>query len=122
VLGSVQGRDIPAASAFFNLSRQLGGSIAIAVLVTILARNSAMHHEQLAASIRLNSPAVVTYLQREGGLNEQTRRRLDTIVNTQARVLAYADTARFTGFVSLALAPLAFILRRPRLGAAVSAE
>jgi DHA2 family multidrug resistance protein len=39
VLSSVQPRDIPGAAAFFNLSRQIGGSIAIAVLVTILARD-----------------------------------------------------------------------------------
>jgi DHA2 family multidrug resistance protein len=122
VMASVQGRDVPAASAFFNLSRQLGGSIAIAVLVTILARNSALHHDQLASDITLRSPAVVAYLQSEGGLSERTRTSLNTIINTQARVLAYADTARFTGFISLLLAPLAIILRRPKLGAALSAE
>jgi DHA2 family multidrug resistance protein len=122
VLTSVEGRYVPAASAFFNLSRQLGGSIAIAVLVTILARNSALHHEQLASTITLNSPSVAAYVRRGGGVNEQTRSSLNALVNAQANVLAYADTARFTGFISLALAPLALILRRPKLGAAPAAE
>ncbi|HEY0798107.1 MAG TPA: MFS transporter, partial [Candidatus Baltobacteraceae bacterium] len=114
VLGSVQGRDVPAASAFFNLSRQLGGSIAIAVLVTILARNSALHHEELAGAMTLSSVPVANYVAHAGGVNEQTRSSLNALVNIQANVLAYADTARFTGFISLALAPLAIILRRPK--------
>ena len=38
VVGGVQPRDIPAAAAFFNLARQMGGSVAIAALVTILSR------------------------------------------------------------------------------------
>jgi MFS transporter, DHA2 family, multidrug resistance protein len=118
VLTGVEPRDVPAAAAFFNLSRQLGGSVAIAVLVTILSRDVAMYHEQLGAGISLSSPAVMRYVQEQGGLTEMTRSKLDALVNGQASVLAYADTARFTGFTSLLLMPLAFVLRRPKLGAA----
>lgn len=121
VLTGVEAREVPAAAAFFNLSRQLGGSVAIAVLVTILARDVATYHEQLGASISLSSPAVMRYVRRQGGLTEKTRSTLDELVNGQASVLAYADTARFTGFVSLLLMPLAFVLRRPKLGGASGA-
>ncbi len=38
VIGGVPDREVPATSAFFNLSRQIGGSIATAVLVTLLVR------------------------------------------------------------------------------------
>jgi DHA2 family multidrug resistance protein len=118
VLGGVEGREIPAAAAFFNLSRQLGGSVAIAILVTILSRAGAAYHEQLGANVSLASPAVVRYVRQQGGLTEKTRSGLDEMVREQASVLAYADTARFTGFVSLLLMPLAFVLRRPKLGGA----
>ncbi|GAC1302343.1 MAG: hypothetical protein NVSMB21_00110 [Vulcanimicrobiaceae bacterium] len=53
VLGAVAPRDIPGASAFFNLARQIGGSVAIALLVTLLARANATHHTELASQIRL---------------------------------------------------------------------
>jgi MFS transporter, DHA2 family, multidrug resistance protein len=124
VLGSVSAREIPAAAAFFNLSRQLGGSIAIAVLVTILARDAAAYQERLSAGIAFSSPSVARYIQRQGSLSQDTRIHLYRLVQGQALVLAYADTARFTGYVSLLLAPLALILRRPRGAptAAIAAE
>ena len=63
VLGSTARSDMPAASAFFNLSRQIGGSIAIAALVTILSRSNAVYHERLAARVNLTSHAVQRYVQ-----------------------------------------------------------
>ncbi len=117
VLGSPEPKDIPAASAFFNLSRQIGGSIAIAALVTILARSNAAHHEQLASQITLSSPAVASYLQAHGGAQSATARaQLNKLVNGQAAVLAYADTARATAIISFVLTPMVFLLRRPKVG------
>jgi DHA2 family multidrug resistance protein len=122
VLSGVTPREVPAAAAFFNLSRQLGGSIAIAVLVTILAHDAALYQERLGAGITLASPAVARYVHTRGGLSENTRLSLTTMVAAQASVLAYGDTARFTGFASLLLVPLALVLRRPRLGPLAAAE
>jgi DHA2 family multidrug resistance protein len=116
VLSGVEPREVPAAAAFFNLSRQLGGSIAIAVLVTVLAHDAALYQERLGAGITLGSPAVTRYVHARGGLSENTRSNLAAMVAAQASVLAYADTARFTGFVSLLFVPLALVLRRPHLG------
>jgi DHA2 family multidrug resistance protein len=115
VLGGVPPQETPAAAAFFNLSRQLGGSIAIAVLVTILSRNMAVYQERLSAGVTHASPAVERYLERQGGLAERGRITFYRLVQEQAAVSAYADTARFTGGVSLLLAPLALLLRRPRV-------
>jgi DHA2 family multidrug resistance protein len=115
VLGSVDLRDIPAASAMFNLARQVGGSIAIALLVTILARQNAAHHNELGAEIALGRGAVATYVAQHGGEQAVSARRdLNRFVTQQAAVLSYADTSRFVGAVSLVLAPLAFILKRPK--------
>jgi MFS transporter, DHA2 family, multidrug resistance protein len=122
VLGAVELRDIPAAAAFFNLARQIGGSIAIAVLVTILARANAIHHTELASRMTLGSPPVAKYVWRNGGADAPgVVQKLNALVGAQAAVLSYADTARAVGLVSLALAPLAFILRRPKV-AIIAAE
>jgi DHA2 family multidrug resistance protein len=123
VLGSAQPRDIPGAAAFFNLARQIGGSIAIAVLVTILARSNAIHHTELASSVTLHSPAVEEFAQRRAAAGKQrVAIDLNRLVNAQAAVLSYADTARFVALISIGLAPLAFILRRPKTTALVAAE
>ena len=123
VLGTAAPRDIPAASAMFNLARQIGGSIAIAVLVTILARQNATHHSELAAQMSLSRGVVSEYARSHGGQHASgAREDLNRFVTQQAAVLSYADTARFVGLVSLVLAPLAFILKRPVRGAAVAGE
>ena len=115
VLTAVEMRDVPAAAAFFNLARQIGGSVAIAVLVTILARANAVHHTELASRMTLSSPPVAGYIRRNGGAESPgALQRLNALVSAQAAVLSYADTARAVGLVSLALAPLAFIMRRPK--------
>ena len=112
VLGSVGPKDIPAASAFFNLSRQIGGSIAIAALVTILVRSTTAHRQELAAGVTLRSPAVAQFVQRHGGVAAAVP-ALGTIVDQQALVLAYADTARATAAITFLLAPCVLLMRRP---------
>lgn len=119
VLSSVPPRDIPGAAAFFNLSRQIGGSIAIAVLVTILARSAAIHQTELASEITYHRQAVADFLQRRGGQQAAApAATLSRLVDQQALVLSYADTARAVAVISLCLAPLAFILKRPKIAAA----
>jgi DHA2 family multidrug resistance protein len=123
VLGAVEPRDIPGASAFFNLARQIGGSIAIALLVTVLARSDASHHTELASEIVLHRSPVAQYVAQHGG--EHTRQSasgLDGFVSHEALVLSYADTARLVGAISLALAPLAFLLKRPTRPVSATAE
>ena len=123
VLGAVPPKDVPAASAFFNLARQVGGSIATAVLVTVLLRSVTIHQTALGSDVTLHAQAVQNYLQANGG--EHARGALQTLaafVTQQAYVLSYADTARLTAILSLVLAPLVIILRRPRPGAMVPSE
>ncbi len=121
VLGSVKPKDIPAASAFFNLSRQLGGSLAIAVLITILVRSDARHHSELASSITLASPAVAQYVAQHGG-ERAAAGSLNSLVDQQAIVMSYADTARATAVITLALVPCVLLMRRPRPHTAPAAE
>ncbi|MBC5809980.1 MAG: DHA2 family efflux MFS transporter permease subunit [Candidatus Eremiobacteraeota bacterium] len=119
VLSSVQPRDIPGAAAFFNLARQIGGSVAIAVLVTILARSNAVHHTELASRVTLHSAPVAIFVERDGGARSpKVVQQLNAIVSRQAAVLSYADTSRFVAVISILLAPLAFIMRRPKIVAA----
>jgi len=123
VLGSVPPRDIPGASAFFNLARQVGGSIAIAMLVTLLARANATHHTELASQMRLSRGPVAAYMfDRRDTSDSLARSSLNRLVTQQAAVLSYADTALLVGGISLLLAPLAFILKRPKSMAMVAGE
>jgi DHA2 family multidrug resistance protein len=122
IVNSVELREVPAATAFFNLSRQLGGSVAIAVLVTLLQRSSATYQTALASEVRIDRPAVAQYVQQHGGERSSVLPQLNRLVTGQSIVLAYADTARVTAYITLLLTPLVFIMRKPKRIAALVVE
>jgi MFS transporter, DHA2 family, multidrug resistance protein len=123
VLGGVPDREVPSTSAFFNLSRQVGGSIATAILVTLLVRGTAAHQAELAANINLSSSPTAIYLQQNGGEHSTSAlNNLDQIVESQAQVLSYADTSRWTAIITIALTPLVLLLNKPRLRGRVAVE
>ncbi len=123
VIGGVPDKDVAATSAFFNLSRQVGGSIATAVLVTLLVRGVSIHQTELAASINLASPATASYLAANGGAHSTAAlAHLEGIIAGQAQVQSYADTSRVTAIITILLAPLVLLLNKPRLGGSIPAE
>lgn len=113
MINAVAPKDIPGTTAFFNLARQVGGSIGIALLVTILSRSSATYHEALASQMRIDRPAVVRYLNEHGGIHSPSAvAQLNNVVSGQSIVLAYADTARDTAYITLLFTPLVLLMRR----------
>jgi MFS transporter, DHA2 family, multidrug resistance protein len=118
VLGGVPDKEVPSTSAFFNLSRQVGGSIATAVLVTLLVRGQTVHQTQLASVQTLQHTPTAIYLQENGGERSTTAlANLEGIVAGQALVQSYADTSRAVAVITILLAPLVLLLNKPRLGA-----
>jgi DHA2 family multidrug resistance protein len=114
VFGSVPPREVPKASAMFNLARQLGGSLATALLITLLDRSSAAHQTRLAAEITERRAPVVAYLADRGGpLSHTAIADINSIVANQALVLGYADTSRYSAIVTLVLTPLVILLKKP---------
>jgi DHA2 family multidrug resistance protein len=117
VLGGVADKEVPSTSAFFNLSRQVGGSIATAVLVTILVRGIATHQSELASTQTLQHAPTAIYLQHAGGPQSAPALiDLNRIVSAQAAVQSYADTSRWVAILTIVLAPLVLLLNKPRLG------
>lgn len=118
VLGGVPDKEVPSTSAFFNLSRQVGGSIATAVLVTLLVRGQTAHQTQLASVQTLDHTPTTQFLQENGGLRSTTAlANLSEIVAGQALVQSYADTSRAVAVITILLVPLVLLLNKPRLGA-----
>ncbi|HEY5425929.1 MAG TPA: DHA2 family efflux MFS transporter permease subunit [Candidatus Tumulicola sp.] len=119
VLGGVPDKVVPSTSAFFNLSRQIGGSLAAAVLVTLLVRGFSVHQSALAGTQTLQHAPTAQYLQHRGGQNSTAALvNLESIVAGQAAVQSYADTSRWVAVITIALAPLVLLLNKPRLGRA----
>jgi DHA2 family multidrug resistance protein len=117
VIGSVPDKEVPSTAAFFNLSRQIGGSIATAVLITLLVRGFTIHQTELAATQTLDRAPTAQYVNAQGGVqNVGAMQRLTVLVESQSAVQSYADTSRWVAVITLCLAPLVLLLKRPRIG------
>jgi DHA2 family multidrug resistance protein len=127
-LGSIPKEDVSAGSGFYNLTRQLGGSIGIAILTTLLAQREAFHRAILLAKLTPYDPETSQRLSELGGYfqsrgadadtaQQQAIAALSQMVNTQAAVLSYADIFRFVGVVFLCSLPLLLFLSKGGAGA-----
>ncbi len=121
VIGSVPDKEVPSTAAFFNLSRQIGGSLAAAILITMLVRGFTIHQSELASTQTLARLPTAQFVLGQGGeQNRVTMERLRILVSAQSAVQSYADTSRWVAVITLGLAPLVFLLRRPRIGVALT--
>jgi len=120
-LGPLPQADIPAGAGFYNLTRQLGGSIGIALLTTLLSQREAFHRAILLEKLTPYDlqtsgqiQAIAGAFQRAGAdpatAQQQAIASLSQIVNIQAAVLSYADIFRVVGVAFLCSLPLLLFL------------
>jgi DHA2 family multidrug resistance protein len=108
VLGAVPRERGGSASAWINVAVQLGGSISIALLSTLVDRRVAFHQSVLAGNVNVASahlPAILS----PGALAG-----LAGIVGAQSAVMAYADTSFAVALFAAIAIPVVFIMRKPR--------
>jgi DHA2 family multidrug resistance protein len=128
-LGPVSRKDVAAATGFFNLTRQLGGSIGVALLSTILDHRMAFHRSTLVEHVvsgdartveRLNMFAHVFSARgaSEAAAQSGALSMLDGLVQRQASVLSFNDTFFVVALLVLGFMPLVMLLGRPTQGAA----
>lgn len=126
-MAGLHGRDLGQGAAIFNLSRQLGGSMGIAALATLLTRYRANYGAHLASHLGSGDPDVLHRLNtltqgfRAAGADSTTAAAralavLDRTTQGQATVLAFEQIFRLVGVVVLAIIPLVFLLRKPKGG------
>lgn len=127
-LGPLPKEAVSSGSGFYNLTRQLGGSIGIAILTMLLQQREAFHQTVLLAKLspynaatqeRLNQ--LTQLFQGQGSdpvtAHQQALASLAQLVNTQAAVLSYADVFRFVGVMFLCSLPLLLFLGKGGPGA-----
>jgi DHA2 family multidrug resistance protein len=120
-VGAVPDAIVPAAAAFTNLARQLGGSISTAILVTVAVRGSTADYATLAQSITPDRPAIAQYVAAHGA---QAIANLFGSLLTQAAVMGYAEAAIITAVISAIIAPFALLMGRanPQAAGTVAAH
>ncbi len=120
-------------SAMINLCRNLGGSIGIATLTTLLARRTQVHQSYLSSHIAPGDPqlqaALTSATQRlaQAGTSaaDATQLAYGQIYRTlsqQANVKAYIDVIEIFGIICLLVMPLLFLAKRSQPGQASAAH
>jgi DHA2 family multidrug resistance protein len=131
-LGPIPKKDISAASGFFNLTRQLGGSIGVALLTLLLTQRQAFHRAVLVEKMPLSDPAVLDRIHMlTGGFmakgavlfdaQHQALAALNGIVNREALVMSFNDTFFATGLLILVFLPLVLLLGKADKGVKIEA-
>jgi DHA2 family multidrug resistance protein len=118
-------RDIPQGTGLFNLSRQLGGSIGIALVATLITRFSEQGRTALVSHVSLSDPttrawldAVTRRMQSLGGslagAQLRAERLLDRVISGQAAMLAYEKIFLMMGLILMGSCVMLFALRTGR--------
>jgi DHA2 family multidrug resistance protein len=124
-MGMLRKEEIGNASGIYNLMRNIGGSIGISYISTMLARGAQTHQNYLAADVTAGGPATMRLLQGlQAKLSIEGASAYNAHANAlgylyrsleqQASLLTYADNFRMLGFLSLLCIPLAVLFRQVR--------
>ncbi|MCZ6862277.1 MAG: DHA2 family efflux MFS transporter permease subunit [Alphaproteobacteria bacterium] len=102
------------ATGLFQLMRNVGSSVSVAVFLTLFVRNTTIGRASIVEHVTPFNPAFG--MSNLGGLwNLQTQTGLAAIdleVTRQAQMIAYVNDFYLLGIIALAMIPLALLLRR----------
>jgi DHA2 family multidrug resistance protein len=113
------------ATSLYSMVRNIGSSIGISFVTTQLARRSQFHQARLTEAINQYNPAVQRYLSTLNGLTGTDRSAAGSIrgagvlygqVMRQASAMSFLDLFHLLGILFLIVAPIVWIMRRPRRG------
>ena len=115
------------ATSLFNLMRNLGASIGIASVTTIVARHSQAHSNVLTGHVTEYDPAAMAMLDTfKNGMiasgadpataTQKAYAMAFGVVQRHAAMLAYIDTFLLLAIMFIAVIPLILIMKKPSLG------
>ena len=122
-----------AASGIINLSRNVGASVGISIVTTMLDRQGQFHRERLSAHLdpaNTNVQAMLdgtsATLQAHGasatGAMQQAYAMLQGTLQRQAEMLAYIDNFWMLALATLLLIPFVLLVRKPKRGGRMHAH
>jgi DHA2 family multidrug resistance protein len=133
-VASVSRAEIADAAGLFNMARNLGGSVGLALLGVYIDRRNAFHDAMIHESLTANSPIgqeqiatiAASMVAQHGDPAYARMQALGQIagqMQQQAMVITYSETFYVLALVLLMCVPLALLLGKPRpVAAAAAAE
>jgi DHA2 family multidrug resistance protein len=122
-----------AASGLMNLARNIGGSVGISVVTTMLARRTQFHQVRLAENLSAANPEFQSRLHgmastfSGGGAGpvaalQQAYAMIQASLIRQSTMLAYIDIFWFLGIVIACLIPCVFLIKKVKPGGEIVAH
>jgi MFS transporter, DHA2 family, multidrug resistance protein len=131
-LGDLPPASIGNGSGLFNLLRNVGGSVGISLVNTILARHQQLHRTELVRNYSPTLPKVQqaidsytqTFSQHTDPVtaHQQAFGMLNNLLLQQSTLWSYVDDFRYMAFGCFACIPVVWMLKRVRRGAPIHAE
>jgi len=131
-MGGLPDTQIGNASGLYNLFRNVGGSVGISIVNTILARHEQLHRTELSHSLSPQNPLAQHAIDGFQGLMSQHTDPVDALhrayklvegaIDTQASLWSYIDDFRYLALACFATVPIAFALKKVAGRKAVSAH
>jgi MFS transporter, DHA2 family, multidrug resistance protein len=123
-LGTLPPERIRNASGLFNLTRNLGGAVGLAVINTILTQRSQEHYLRLSEHVQWGNPVAVEQMRNMAssfnahGLDVATIavKQMAGMVQQQAYILSFIDIFLLLTFLFGALVACAFAISKPQSG------
>jgi DHA2 family multidrug resistance protein len=120
-LGTLPPERVKNASGLFNLTRNLGGAVGLALLTTVLNDRTDLHiarlHENFTWAHQPAQEMLTTLTQRFSSFGSDAQlmalKQLNQIVHRQAVVIAFSDVFLLLTLLFVGLAAMALIIKRP---------
>ena len=114
-----------AASGLINLARNVGASVGISFVTTMLDRRAQFHQDRLSAHLNPGNPRLQAMLHGAtsalsshsgSAAMQQAYYMLQGAVQQQAMMLSYIDNFKILSIAALFLIPLVLLVKKPRRG------
>jgi DHA2 family multidrug resistance protein len=102
-------------AGLYSLSRNIGSSIGISVVNSLLTRNTQVNHAEIARNVTSVNRAFegLAITQFWDPVSAAGRTALDAVITRQAQIIAYIDDYKLLMIATLAAIPLLIIFRKP---------
>jgi DHA2 family multidrug resistance protein len=125
-MAAVSNEEAADAAGLYNMMRNLGGSVGLALMGVFIDRQNKLHSDIISESVTANSPLAQSRLSENTALfasqhgdmlhaKMQALGQLANEINLQAAVMTYSESFYVLGIALMCCIPLALLLRAPRL-------
>ncbi len=131
-LGALKPEEVGNGSGLYNLMRNLGGSVGISVVDTLLARRAQLHQTELVQNLAPSTQnyqqnvdaltKVFTELSSHATAQQQAIERIGQEVAKQAQLWSYIDDFRYMAVACFCCVPLVWLLKRVKGARAAAAH